>query len=330
MRNRDWEKQVEMENCSKRIVVHIYLRARDKGVIFYDDVDRLVYFSVIASQAKKYGITVLAAAIMFTHVHISAMAASREQIDRFIQESSSEFARLYNIDKGRSGRFFAHHPGKALKKTSKLIRTNIIYVFNNHVEKRLCVHAIEERWSFLAYGRSKWPFSVKPERHSEWPFSGQPEQHGAAMKKAMAMVRRRAIKRKPLKHSELRRMLSLLSEDERERLKDHIITSYALVDFDAASSFFNGFEAMVTAIDSSAGSEWDIKEEFCGEDDRAYLRLMEWAKKNKICDNNGAFNPYALDNATKAKLTNRLLRTTDISLFQIRKFLHFFSKKPTD
>lgn len=318
MRNRDWEKQVEMENCSKRIVVHIYLRARDKGVIFYDDVDRLVYFSVIASQAKKYGITVLAAAIMFTHVHISAMAASREQIDRFIQESSSEFARLYNIDKGRSGRFFAHHPGKALKKTSKLIRTNIIYVFNNHVEKRLCVHAIEERWSFLAYGRS------------EWPSSGQPEQHGAAMKKAMAMVRRRAIKRKPLKHSELRRMLSLLSEDERERLKDHIITSYALVDFDAASSFFNGFEAMVTAIDSSAGSEWDIKEEFCGEDDRAYLRLMEWAKKNKICDNNGAFNPYALDNATKAKLTNRLLRTTDISLFQIRKFLHFFSKKPTD
>lgn len=318
MRNRDWEKQVEMENCSKRIVVHIYLRARDKGVIFYDDVDRLVYFSVIASQAKKYGITVLAAAIMFTHVHISAMAASREQIDRFIQESSSEFARLYNIDKGRSGRFFAHHPGKALKKTSKLMRTNIIYVFNNHVEKRLCVHAIEERWSFLAYGRSKWPFS------------GQPEQHGAAMKKAMAMVRRRAIKRKPLKHSELRRMLSLLSEDERERLKDHIITSYALVDFDAASSFFNGFEAMVTAIDSSAGSEWDIKEEFCGEDDRAYLRLMEWAKKNKICDNNGAFNPYALDNATKAKLTNRLLRTTDISLFQIRKFLHFFSKKPTD
>lgn len=307
-----------MKNSGKRIVVHIYLRAKDKGVIFYDDLDRLVYYCIIAIQARKYGITVLAAAIMFTHVHICAMAASREQIDRFIQESSSEFARIANFEKGRSGKFFARHPGKALKKTSKLIRTNIIYVFNNHVEKRLCTRATGERWSFLAYGRSKWPFSAKLERC------------GVEMRKAMALVRRRAIKRKPLKYSELRRKLSLLSEDERERLKDFIITSYALVDFGAASSFFNGFEAMLTAIDSSTGSEWDIKEEFCGEDDRTYLRLMEWARKNKLCDDNGTFNPYAMDNATKAKLTNKLLRTTDFSLFQIRKFLHFFPQQPDD
>ena len=119
---------------SRTGVHHVYQRALDRGVIFYTVIDRLVYLSILSVKARVYRIRVLAVAIMFSHIHQSCAAETKVQLCKYIQDSSSIFARMYNRHYGLSGSLFARPFGSSLKRSIKEIRSNLAYVNNNHSE----------------------------------------------------------------------------------------------------------------------------------------------------------------------------------------------------
>lgn len=291
-------------------VQHIYQRAVDRGVIFYTDEDRIVYYTISATQSKKYGIVVPAASIMYTHTHQSARARTTSALTKYIQDTSSSFAREYNFHHRRKGQLYDKPPGIAQKVSSKYIRSNIIYVYNNHVEKHLCSRAIEERWSFLAYAFSLHPFSEELDMKIA----------SRLLLKGLRLIDRRVRKNKPLKYADLAPYFQGLSPVEREQFIDRIIYCYGLVGHNAARQYFGNLESMVTAIDSTTGREDDIREEYAREDDRAYREICVWAEQKGLF--NGYNRIYSLSESEKFDMMMELRYVTDASLAQLCKFFH--------
>lgn len=286
---------------------HIYQRANDLGVIFYSDLDRIVYYTIDAVASKKYGITVHAASIMFTHTHKSITAKTVSSMFRYLDSIGTSFARMYNTHYGRSGPLFCRIPGIAQKKSSKDKRTNLIYVFNNHVEKKLCTHAEEERWSFLAYAKSNNPYS-------------EPIDYGnisKPLKKSLRLVERRIIKQRPIEYVDLEKILPILNSTEREQFIDYVISHYSLIDFGSASTEFNCTDDMFTAIHASTGSEYSINEDFTSLPDTPFLELIDFAKRREILD-----KIYQLEETQKSNYVVCALESTAASRQHLEKFFH--------
>lgn len=252
-------------------IQHIYQRAADKGVIFYTIEDRLVYYTLAAVNAKKCKIKVFSASIMFTHLHQGVQAESLEVIRKYLHDTDTAFTRLYNFRYSRKGRLFNKKTGMAQKSSSKDKRANIIYIFNNHVEKKLCSKALQERWSLLAYAVSDHPFSDELNI----------DKASRRMKKAINLVNRRVLKNKCLEYKDLDKILPYLEDGETEQFIDYVISKYAWIDFRAAVSLFENIDSMLLAIDSTTGGEYDIKEEYTRMSDIAYKELVNYALKRK-------------------------------------------------
>lgn len=247
----------------KGSVLHVYQRAVDRGVIFYTLADRLVFYSTCASVMAKYGIPCYAASVMYTHTHLSCQPESMTQLDACVRDYSSSFARAYNHEHGRTGDLYDKPYGRSVKSTSKDVRSNLLYVFNNHVEKKLCRVATEERWSFLAFADSSHPFS---EPLSQSTMSRR-------LCRALNLVDRHVAKLQPLKYSDVKKALRDLDRKETEQYVDYVIHTYGLVDFSFGKKMFGGFSNLVAATESTAGDEWEINEDFYGVSDLPYQAL---------------------------------------------------------
>lgn len=251
---------------------HIYQRGKDHGVIFYTTEDRLVYYTLAAVNAKKYSIIVPAASIMFTHLHQSVIAASLENIRAYLHDTGTSFTRLYNNRYKRKGKLFERLPGRAQKFGAKDKRSNLIYVYNNHVEKGLCRQASEERWSFLAYAASDHPFS-KPIMLSK---------ASSSIRKALHLIDRRIAKQKGLEYTDLDKVTASLTEEEIEQFIDYVISRYALIDFGYATAFFGTLDNMILAINSTTGGEYEINEDYTRYKDTAYIELCKMLTDKEI------------------------------------------------
>lgn len=289
---------------------HVYQRAQDRGIIFYTVIDRLVYLSILSVKARGYDIHVLALAIMFSHTHQSCMAETREQLSKYIQDSSSIFARVYNRHYGLSGSLFARPFGSSLKRSAKEIRSNLAYVNNNHSERGLCSSAIHARWNLLAYKDRKNPFS-------------EPVGDSASVRLhyAFSRVDSAALKGKHLTYKMLLKAYEGLDALEREQLTDYIISRYPLVDYAAAEGFFNGFDKMLIAFDSNTGNEYGIREEYSSAPDTAYAEMAAIAEKNALI---AIEKPSLLrfPEEKRQRMARAFLEQTSARKFQICKFLH--------
>ena len=246
-----------------RGIQHIYQRAKDKGVIFYDDIDRLIYFSIDSVMSKRHKVQVLGLSIMFTHLHKNIIANTKRQMSSYVQDTTSVFARAYNYYHNRKGNLFQARFGSASRTDEKKIRTAIAYQYNNHVEKGLCKHPEEERWCFLAYYDSDHPFS-KPI---------DPDNISKNLRRAIRLIDRRAEKGQYLKYSLLEDIFSTLTPEEKEQFIDHTISKYMFIDFDKATSYYNSFDAMKASFDDNTGSERTIKEDYDAFSDLDYVRI---------------------------------------------------------
>ena len=246
-------------------VQHIYQRANDKGVIFYDDIDRLVYFSIDSVMARRYGITVIGSSIMFTHLHKTAIVEKKRQMSKYIQDTGSVFSRAYNCRHGREGNLFQPRFGSSSKTELKKIRHVIAYQYNNHTEKGLCKHPMEERWCFLAYAKSDHPFSKQIDYEN---ISGK-------LNRALKLIDHRVGKGQYLKYSLVQSIFDDLSAEEWEQFLDYTISKYMFIDFAKASSYFGSFEAMLLAFDAISGAENDLKDDYDSFPDTDYVRIGE-------------------------------------------------------
>lgn len=291
----------------QKAIQHIYQHSVDWGVIFYTNSDRLVYYTLASVKSKKHDVRIFAAAIMFTHTHQSAQAISYSVLYRYLHDLDTSFARLYNARYHRKGKLFGRPPGYAQKVTLKAMKSNLVYVFNNHVEKGLCKRAVEERWSLLAYALSDHPFSPQIQRGDV----------SRALRRALKLVDRRIAANKALEYCDLDGIFSRLDPVETQQFIDYVISRYRLVDFGGTIAYFGSIENLLITVDSTTGGEYDIKEDYSRDKDCGYVALLQDSEVVEQLP-----NVFSMQDDLLLGMVSRLARSSVASPSQLRRFFH--------
>lgn len=295
----------------KGVVNHCYQRSEDRGLIFYTVSDYLLYFTIYCITAVKYQVRVLKLVLMPDHLHQAVIELRRGHLSRFQQECQSRFAREQNKLCRRKGQLFEHPYGSASKYEDKKVRTTLVYLDNNPVERKLAENAEDYRWNFLAYGNSDHPFSDK------------------IVLSQASMPLRRALKRVESLHAEgrflpyplLQKMFRSLPDDsEREQLVDYIIVTYSIIDHEGAIRYFGSYQEEVLAAHATSGSEHDLKELFIGKSDACYATMMRVLKHAGRYVND-IHEIFKLSSAERQELLTLLRSQTSAPTKQIAAFL---------
>ena len=289
---------------------HIYIRSINQFVIFYTMEDRLVYYTVFAVMAKRYGVTVLALALMFDHIHHLIKTISRELYGKFIGVTTSTFAMAYNRDSGRKGPLFQKAYGNSAKRRDKDIRNCIAYNYNNSVEKLLFNRAEQDRWNLLAYIDNPHPFSAPIDRKT------------ASKKLLMSMdaVVLFQGRNEFLDYPVVRRLFEGLVPEEREQLLDFIIYLYLPIDKESLLGFYKSYDAMVLAINSNTGKEYDMNEIYEPESHQDFVRMLNLTRRSSF-----ATDPRSIilaPDELKWKIVKTFMDRAGASLNHAKRFLH--------
>lgn len=289
--------------------LHVYQRTYDKGIFLYRVQERIMLYTIFSVESRSRKISITALSFMFTHVHALIHNCSPADGKSFMGKVLSTFTRELNQDSGRTGKLFGR-ASCSLKKNGKAIRSSVAYVYNNSVEKKLFVRAIEDRWDFLAYAMSDNPFSKRIIiREASY-----------RLRKSIQAVNGDYKRGNYLKLQRIRTLFKDLNESEAQQLIDYIIVKYRFIDYSLAIKYFKDFESMVTAIDSNTGSEYEIKEEFEPGSDRPYARMCAYA--NSIGLLNDDMRIYRLTKSEKERKVQYLTMKTNAAPYQVLKFLH--------
>ena len=293
------------------IINHSYQRTLNGNLLFYNIYDCLLFFTIFCVTQQKYpGIRVYKLCLMPDHLHNSSSASSKSELSAFTQNYTSVFAREHNEVCHEKGNVFHSPFGSVPKKGDKKARSNLIYVDNNPVERRLSNVAEKYRWNFLAYAISDHPFSEKLVIREA----------SADMKNAIRKVKSMHRNGRYLSYSLLKKIFNPLAIKEKNQLVDFIITTYNVIDYDRAIRFFGSYEKMLEATHSVTGSEYDLNEVFVGKNDAVY------AKMTQLLMNTGRFKDihdiFFLSKEERFGLLEYLNGKTDATLEQIAKYLH--------
>ena len=287
----------------------------DRGVLFYTDIDHLVFYTQYCVMARKHGIRVLALCQMPDHLHDSVIADRKIDLERFKQESLSWYALRRNAQAGVKGAVFECSYGSVPKIGDKNVRSNLIYVGNNPVERKLVSDAKDYRWNYLAYAESDHPFSEKLViRKASW-----------SLRKAVKEVKAQAAACRPMNYAMMDRLFAPLDRKERMQLTDFIISSYNVIDYAAASKYFDSFDRMMIAMHATTGSEHDLNEVFIGKSDAHYDKMTTILLGKGIVNDIHEILSLSVDE--KFELYLLLRRETQATSEQIAAFLHMPLKR---
>jgi REP element-mobilizing transposase RayT len=294
------------------VVNHCYQRTEDRGLIFYTLNSHLLYFTIYCVTAVKYNVRVLKLVLMPDHLHQAVIEDRRGDLSRFQKECQSRFARELNELFGRKGQFFEHPFGSAPKYDDKKIRTTLIYLDNNPVERKLVEQAEDYRWNFLAYGNSDHPFSDKIVL----------SQASMPLRRALQQVKTLHAAGRFLPYALLQKLFRSLPDDrEREQLTDFIIVTYSVIDHAGAIRYFGSYQAELTAAHATSGSEYDLKEQFIGRSDDCYASMSSILQQTG-CYKGDIHEIFRLSEAERYDLLTLLRRETFAPTRQIAAFLH--------
>lgn len=293
------------------ILAHLYQRTQDGFLLFYNDIDYLVYFTIMCVVAPRYDIQVIASCQMPDHTHSGVVAQRFRDLASFMRDTSMWYARYGQAPQMKRGTplYDTRHYGSAMKIGAKKARTNIVYIGNNPVERRLVKTAEEYRWNFLAYGKDNHPFSV--------PFVVR--NASCEMKKAISEVKDTRGREHPLSYTQMKRLLSRLDAIEAEQLIDYAVSTYSVIDYETAASFFDSYDDMIGAMHYNTGSEYDINEVFVGRSDACYAEISTWLKQNlRIKD---VHDVFLMDEDARVDLLFDVHRGIGADPKQIAKYL---------
>lgn len=289
--------------------LHVYQRTVSGFNIFYDREDFIVFYTVFSVMSHLYNVCVMELCLMIDHIHVLLSADSLEDISSFVRHYSSQYVLEYNHSVGRHGPLFHKSFGSAPKKGSKKIRSTIVYIGNNPVEKRLCNFAPEYRWNFLAYISDANPFSVAV------PMS----RCRCSLRKAMTEVKCCRQANRYLTYGQLRRMFYGLKKDERELLTDYIIRQYWPFDTDVLLSFYENCADMFHAMKSTSGADHDIHEMYYPDPDSAFRDMIRVVRNEYQIEPVRSVTVLPLE--AKLEIARMLRLKTSASKWQIEKFL---------
>ena len=241
-------------------VHHIYQKTKGGVLLFYSLRDYLVYFTIYCTLADKMDVTVLALCPMPDHLHSACRFQSPEQMVKFVQLYTHSFAREWNKSRGRKDALFQKRFGSAVKLGNKAVRTTINYNNNNPVERKITQKAEDYRWNFLKYFRNRHPFS-KPLDEST---------ASNALRRALQDVRTLHKRGEWLHYTQLDLWMKDLNSDEVQQLADYIISTWNVIDYVGAISYYGNYDAMIRSFHDNTGSEYDIREDRDNYSDAVY------------------------------------------------------------
>lgn len=297
--------------------MHVYQRSVKGFNIFYDLEDYLVFYTIFSIVARQYNVTVMEMCIMLDHIHILLSSMHLDEVSAFIMHYTSMFVREYNADVGRKGPLFHKSFGSAPKRGSKGIRSTIVYIGNNPVEKGMCSSAEQYLWNFLQFYNDSLSGRIPLRRQS---------------KKLQALFREVAeLKEKSayLGYARLRRMFRKLDENERQLLVNYIIRVYFPFDAQALLSYYESYDDMLHAMHSTSGAEYDIKEKYSPESGLVYYDMAKIVQKSvsETCQGTQVRKVTMLHKKDKFLMARKLQKNTSASVRQIEKFLNMSFQK---
>lgn len=290
---------------------HCYQRTSGHEVLFYSVTDYLVFFTIFCTMALRHKVRVLKLVQMPDHTHHSTVTCKRGQLSAFSRDYTSIFAKEYNQAFGLRGSVFETPFSSALKRSDKDIRTNLIYLDNNPVERKLTTRAEDYRWNYLAYAQSDHPFSEKIVlRKASMP-----------LRRALDSVKRMHSKGRFLGYCFLKNLFSSIStKREREQLIDFIISTYSIIEHQEAISYFGDYQKELLAAHATKGSEYEISETFIGKDDKWYSCFTNILLEKGMCKD--VHEVLTMPIPEKQRLFDLLRRETMAPWRQIAAYLH--------
>lgn len=299
--------------------MHIYQRSVEGFNIFYGIEDYLVFFMIFSVVARLYKVTILELCIMINHIHVLLASEKLKEVSDFIMHYTSLFAREFNRDSGRRGPLFHKSFGSAPKTGSKSIRSTIVYIGNNPVEKGICASADGYKWNFLSYMRRMKSGVRIPERELS-----------RRLLKYMKVVDGMNSRDQYISYNGLRKMMADLNAAEVDMLADHIIMTYWPFDSDYLLEFYGSYENMIMAMRSTSGNEYDIKELYYPESDSVYKKMITLMRNElKVESDHQVKVVLTMTPEEKFRLAQILQRHTCATLNQISRFLHLPIKSST-
>lgn len=290
---------------------HCYQRTKDHGVLFYTVRDHLVFFTIFCTMARRHQVRVLKLVQMPDHTHHSSIAGARQQLSDFSRDYTSIFAKEFNRAFNLTGPVFETPFSSAVKRSDKDIRSNLIYLDNNPVERKLVKKAEDYRWNYLAFSQSDHPFSEKILlRNASMP-----------LRRALNNVKRMRSEDRYLGYAFLNKMFASIESDlERSQLTDFIISTYSVLDHIGAIRFFESYEQELIAAHATKGSEYDINEFFIGKSDACYARFSAILLKHGLCQDIHEILSWSPEE--KQRAFTLILNETSTPWKQVAAFLH--------
>ena len=258
-------------------VHHIYQNTPNGYLIFYSIKDYLVFYSIVSMAARRYDIQILGICLMVDHIHLVVYVRDPEQLRAFVRDYTGLFTRKYNSWYGLKGSLFNTPFGCVPKPGHKKTRTAIAYLYNNPVECHLFDRAEKARWSFLAYAAEKSPFSEKLRMdYARWE-----------LRKALKWVKDACQRHRPLEYTILDEITKILSLREMQQFIDYTVRQYSCIDYAALIKYYGSYDAMLVAVNSNTGSEYDMQEDTYAKDHRIYQKMITYlcTKREKTMKN---------------------------------------------
>lgn len=242
------------------IYQHVYQNTVEGVLLFYDNSDRIVFFTILSVLSERYGIRIIAVSLMPDHYHLLVEANGRKQLENFIRTLNSVYAKAFNLTVHRKGKLFNRKYGCASKKTTKEIISAINYILNNPLVTLLDSKVESSRWNYLPYALGNNPFSDVM----------VPGKTRKQLMSAMKYVVTRRDDNRWLTYAMLKKLRYYLNATEAKQLEDYIISSYYRIDYQASAKFYGTMEKMIEAANYNSGSEYGISEPFETKDDNIY------------------------------------------------------------
>ena len=286
---------------------HLYSKGRNGWGIFYRIEDRILYFTTFSVFARRMEISFIAFSIMFNHTHATALEETKQRITLFQRQVGISTAHNYNKEYNRKGQLWHHSYGSSVKIAVKKIIGCVAYVANNCVAGKMNDRAVENRWTLLAYYNNPNPFSDPIDKR----------RISRRMIRAMKLVDIKYNNDEYLDYPSQKRILKGLTTKERNQIVDYIVSKYNFLDYQSLINLFGSYEKAILAIDSIAGSEYEIKDD-CG-DHLCYQKMLgtiySSCKTTKI-------DVEKLSEATIDYLCSLFVSLFPVKKENINKFLH--------
>ena len=125
---------------------HITQRGHRRDDVFFTDEDRQAYLAWLKDYAERYGVDILAYCLMANHVHLVAVPAREDSLQRALKPLHMRYAQRLNRSRNREGRLWqGRFFSSALDKT--YLWAAVRYVERNPVRARMVRKAENYRWS---------------------------------------------------------------------------------------------------------------------------------------------------------------------------------------